>query len=150
MSLSPNKQKAAVWYLTLVQATSCEVERAHCVAAVITRFCSAVSSATCATFFAFSTSSAAALATALARFIMMSCNVSRNNGEKLEQCNKWVPLSDCYVVHLDLLHVWGLNTTTNITHTWNLSSVSPSPMWRSRSPLACPMLPAAVSTVCLG
>lgn len=34
--------------------------------------------------------------------------------------------------------------------TWNFSSVSPSPMWRSRSPLACPMLPAAVSTVCLG
>lgn len=34
--------------------------------------------------------------------------------------------------------------------TWNLSSVSLSPIWRSRSPLAWPMLPAAVSTVCLG
>lgn len=34
--------------------------------------------------------------------------------------------------------------------TWNLSSVSFSPIWRRRSPLAWPMLPAAVSTVCLG
>ena len=34
--------------------------------------------------------------------------------------------------------------------TWNLSSVSLSPIWRRRSPLAWPMLPAAVSTVCLG
>lgn len=57
---------------TFVQATSCEVESAHCVAAVMTRFWSAVSSATCATFLAFSTSMAAALATALARFIIMS------------------------------------------------------------------------------
>lgn len=60
---------------TFVHATSCDVESAHCVAAVMTRFWSAVSSATCATFLAFSTSMAAALATALARFIIMSWNI---------------------------------------------------------------------------
>ncbi len=39
---------------------------------------------------------------------------------------------------------------TGCSVTWNLSSVSLSPIWRRRSPLAWPMLPAAVSTVCLG
>lgn len=34
--------------------------------------------------------------------------------------------------------------------TWNLASVSPSPICFKRSPLAWPMLPAAVNTVCLG
>lgn len=63
---------------TLVQATSCEVDRAHCVAAAITRFCNMVSSATWATFLAFRTNIAAALATALARFIRVSCNILIN------------------------------------------------------------------------
>lgn len=43
-----------------------------------------------------------------------------------------------------------IGTVNGWRPTWNFSSVSPSPMWRSRSPLACPILPAAVSTVCLG
>lgn len=34
--------------------------------------------------------------------------------------------------------------------TWNRSSVSFSPICLRRSPLACPMLPAAVKTVCRG
>lgn len=57
---------------TLAHATSWEVDRAHWVAAAITRFWSTVSSATWATFLALSTNMAAALATALARFIRMS------------------------------------------------------------------------------
>lgn len=61
---------------TLAHATSWEVDRAHWVAAAMTRFCSTVSSATWATFLAFSTNMAAALATALARFIRMSYNSS--------------------------------------------------------------------------
>lgn len=56
----------------MAHATSWEVDRAHWVAAAITRFWSTVSSATWATFFAFSTNMAAALATALARFIRTS------------------------------------------------------------------------------
>lgn len=63
---------------TFVQATSWEVERAHWVAAAITRFCNMVSSATWATFLAFRTNIAAALATALARFIRVSCNILIN------------------------------------------------------------------------
>lgn len=59
---------------TLAHATSWEVDRAHWVAAAMTRFWSTVSSATWATFLAFSTNMAAALATALARFIRMSYN----------------------------------------------------------------------------
>lgn len=64
--------------ITLVQATSCEVERAHRVAAAITRFCNMVSSATWATFLAFRTNMAAALATALAKFIRVSCKARTN------------------------------------------------------------------------
>lgn len=67
-----------LWISTLVQATSCEVDRAHWVAAAITRFCNVVSSATWATFLAFRTNIAAALATALARFIRMSWNTFIN------------------------------------------------------------------------
>lgn len=58
---------------TLAHATSCEVDRAHWVAAAMTRFWRTVSSATWATFFAFRTNMAAALATALAKFMRTSC-----------------------------------------------------------------------------
>lgn len=59
--------------LTLVQATSWDVDRAHWVAAAITRFCWTESSVFWATFLALSTRAAAALATALASCISMSC-----------------------------------------------------------------------------
>lgn len=61
-----------IW-LTLVQATSWDVDRAHCVAAAITRFCWVESSVFWATFLALSTRAAAALATAFASCINMSC-----------------------------------------------------------------------------
>lgn len=43
-----------------------------------------------------------------------------------------------------------LTVTNNPLLTWNLSSVSFSPICLSSSPLACPMLPAAVRTVWRG
>lgn len=69
---------------TLAHATSWDVDRAHCVAAAMTRFWSTVSSATWATFLAFSTNMAAALATALARFIRMSYD-STNRWQRWKQ-----------------------------------------------------------------
>jgi len=60
--------------LTLAQATSCEVARAHCVAAPITLFWVAWSSQVAAMFLAFSTSAAVVLATALASPSRMSCS----------------------------------------------------------------------------
>lgn len=53
--------------LTLAHATSWDVVRAHCVAAVITLFWWAWSSHLLATFFAFKTKLAVAFATRLAR-----------------------------------------------------------------------------------
>lgn len=60
--------------LTLVQATSWDVDRAHCVAAAITRFCWVESLAFWATFLALSTRAAAAFATAFASCINISCS----------------------------------------------------------------------------
>lgn len=73
--------------LTLAQATSWEVESAHCVAAAITLFCRTVSSATCATFLAFNTNIAAAFATALARLIRTSW---KNKGKTQSYKHKYV------------------------------------------------------------
>jgi len=61
---------------TLVQATSCDVASAHCVAELITLFCNSWSSVVEATAFAFNTNWAVALATALARAIRVSCDRS--------------------------------------------------------------------------
>ena len=72
----PRYKLRAVWQLnlTLVQATSCEVARAQLVAELMTLFCRPWSSVVLATFLAFSTSWAVALATALARANRVSYN----------------------------------------------------------------------------
>lgn len=61
----------------MVQATSCEVAKAHCVAEEITLSCWIGSSAVLATVFAFSTRDAVAFATALARASKASCKINR-------------------------------------------------------------------------
>ena len=61
-----------------MQATSCEVARAHEVADPITLFCTPWSSALLATPFALSTNAAVALATAFARAKSVSCNEKKD------------------------------------------------------------------------
>lgn len=201
---------------TLAHATSWEVDRAHWVAAAMTLFWRTVSSATWATFLAFSTNMAAALATALARFIRISCTTGGKAGKTntshfyatlinrlalyyctgiwlVQRKGQMIYATGLYLQLNILFELRNLNNkklnirvVTPYSHgynefliswaavtgyraflsilrweqwlwymdersvTWNLSSVSLSPIWRRRSPLAWPMLPAAVSTVCLG
>lgn len=93
---------------TLAHATSWEVDRAHWVAAAMTRFCSTVSSATWATFLAFSTNMAAALATALARFIRMSYKNSNQVAQVTQTISSATTYSCtvCPVTILSLSHQW--------------------------------------------
>lgn len=89
---------------TLAHATSWEVDRAHWVAAAITRFWSTVSSATWATFLAFSTNMAAALATALAKFIRMSYNNDNHRWQRWKHTN--YPISNIICPHTPFYNIF--------------------------------------------
>lgn len=98
---------------TLAHATSWEVDRAHWVAAAITRFWSTVSSATWATFLAFSTNMAAALATALARFIRMSYN-NNHKWQRWKHTN--YPISNIICPHTPFYNIFISLSSTEETY----------------------------------
>lgn len=99
---------------TLAHATSWEVDRAHWVAAAITRFWSTVSSATWATFLAFSTNMAAALATALARFIRMSYNNNNHRWQRWKHTN--YPVSNIICPHTPFYNIFISLSSTEETY----------------------------------